>query len=221
MSKTKAQLQARVEKLEIEMRRMNRALNQAQLDLNVDEVCDFAEITPHISEQALEAVQRAHAEWDLNVHEPDARIDTYIRSNAGLDWSWEKPYKKNGQFSWCGAFAAFCYTKVRLQIRKKIFPSCYRLHTNWAKTSRYIHPEKVQVGDIVVVYTSKRAVQGDHITLCTNISEFADTGMITTIEGNAHGTLGDGTNGEGVITRQRSLSQIAHVYRLLGEDFDE
>jgi hypothetical protein len=79
----------------------------------------------------------------------------------------------------------------------------------------------VQVGDIVVVYTSKRAVQGDHITLCTDISELAEHGMITTIEGNAHGTLGDGTKGEGVITRERSLSQIAHVYRLLGEDFDE
>ena len=32
MSKTKAQLQARVDKLEVEMRRMSRALNQAQLE---------------------------------------------------------------------------------------------------------------------------------------------------------------------------------------------
>ena len=221
MSKTKAQLQAQVDQLKTDLRRMNRALGQARIDLSIDEVWNYAEITPHISEHAHEAVKRAHAEWGLNVHEPDARIDTYIRSSAGLNWTWEEPYRKNGQFSWCGAFAAFCYTRARLQIKKKIFPSCYRLHTNWAKTSRYIHPDNLQVGDIVVVYTSKRAVQGDHITLCTDISEWAEYGLMTTIEGNAHGMLGDETQGEGVITRKRSLSEVAHIYRLLGEDFDE
>jgi hypothetical protein len=218
---TKAQLQAKVDLLETDLRRMNRALGQASIDLSIDEVNDFAEVTPHISEHALEAIKRAQAEWALNVREPEERIDTYIRSSAGLHWSWEEPYVKNGQFAWCGAFASFCYTKVRPLIRKKIFPSCYRLHTNWAKTSRYIHPDNLRAGDIVVVYSGKRAVQGDHITLCVDASEYLSTGSITTIEGNAHGTLGDGSRGEGVITRERARSEIAHVYRLLGEDFDE
>ena len=42
-----------------------------------------------------------------------------------------------------------------------------------------------------------------------------------TIEGNAHGELGNGEQGEGVITRQRTLNEFAHVYRLLSSDFDE
>ena len=74
-------------------------------------------------------------------------------------------------------------------------------------------------GDIVVVYTSKRSVQGDHITLC---SEAPDCdGNFKTIEGNAHGTAGDGERAEGVVKNVRSLDQVAHVYRLLSEDFDE
>ena len=63
-------------------------------------------------------------------------------------------------------------------------------------------------------------MQGDHITLCVDSSTI-DQGYITTIEGNAHGELGDGTNGEGVIKRQRTINEFAHVYRLLADDFDE
>ena len=63
-------------------------------------------------------------------------------------------------------------------------------------------------------------MQGDHITLCVDASTIAE-GYIKTIEGNAHGTLGDGAKGEGVITRERTIDEIAHVYRLLAGDFDE
>ena len=74
-------------------------------------------------------------------------------------------------------------------------------------------------GDIVVVYAAKRSKQGDHITICV---EAPDTdGAFKTVEGNAHGTLGDGSHGEGVIRRDRTLDEVAHVYRLLGGDFDE
>ena len=90
---------------------------------------------------------------------------------------------------------------------------------NWAKTSRKIKIDDVQSGDIVVVFTSKRSIQGDHITLCHSTD--LKNGYIETIEGNAKGTLGDGEYGEGVIKRRRSFEEIAHVYRLLGIDFDE
>jgi len=73
-------------------------------------------------------------------------------------------------------------------------------------------------GDIVVVYSGKHATQGDHITICRG--ELVD-GVFETVEGNAHGVLGDDTRGEGVIIRSRSLDEVAHVYRLLSEDFDE
>jgi hypothetical protein len=152
------------------------------------------------------------------VEEPDQRINTYIRSMEGIGWTWEKEYVKNGQFAWCGAFAAFCYRAVKFKTRQKIFPSCYRLYSNWSQTSRKIEPRDMLPGDIVVVYSSARATWGDHITLC-RVAPI--DGKFETLEGNAHGTLGDGSHGEGVIARERSLDEVAYVYRLLAEDFDE
>ena len=222
---SKAELQTRIELLENNVRRMSRALGQAHIDLDITITQAHSYPTPAISEQAVRAIKRAKAELDLVVKDPCDRISIYIgdnvnKSTQGLGWTWLDPYTRNGQFAWCGAFAAMCYTEVRMQIRKKIFPSCYRLYSNWSNTSRHIDPSKVQAGDLVVVYTSKRSVQGDHITLCVDARTIND-GYIKTIEGNAHGTLGDGTQGEGVITRERTTDEIAHVYRLLAGDFDE
>jgi len=217
---TKAELQSTVDQLENDLRRMDRALNQAQLDLKALPTGETNYTSPHSSVHVLAAVTRAQDEWDRIVIDPSPRIDTYIKSTEGINWSWEDDYTRNGQFAWCGAFAAFCHTAVKRDIRKKIFPSCYRMYSNWSKTSRKITADEMNAGDIVVVYTSKRSAQGDHITLCIDASTI-DQGYITTIEGNAHGELGDGEYGEGVIKRRREIKEIAHVYRLLGVDFDE
>lgn len=217
---TKAELEIRINALENDVRRMNRALGQAHLDLDATVSIGFNHTVPAISEHAREAIKRAQSEWSAVVIDPCQRIDTYIRSTQGLGWGWEEPYTRNGQFAWCGAAVAFFYTELKSQIKKKILPSCYRLYTNWAQTSRRIDPAKLQAGDIVVIYTSKRSVQGDHITLCVDASTLLD-GYIKTIEGNAHGTLGDSSYGEGVITRERTLDEIAHVYRPLAGDFNE
>jgi len=218
---TKAQLEARVQALENDNRRIMRALGQAQLDLDITPNKEHDHLTPHPTAlHVKEAIARAKSELNRVVIDPCPRIDAYIKSSEGIGWSWEKPYTKNGQFAWCGAFAAFCYTKVNSRIKKKIFPSCYRLYSNWGKTSRHISLENIEPGDIVVVFTAKRSLQGDHITLCVDNSTMQD-GYITTIEGNAHGELGNGERGEGVITRKRNLDEVAHVYRLLGHDYDE
>lgn len=217
---TKVELENRVSKLEHELRRVNRALGQAQLDIDVTVKQGHNHLTPAVSEHARTAIKRAQAEWDKNIVDPCSRIDTYIKSSEGLGWGWEKPYVKNGQFAWCGAFASYCYASVSANTRKKIFPSCYRMYSNWATTSRKISVDAVQAGDIVVIYTSKRSVQGDHITLCVDASTVHE-GYISTIEGNAHGELADGSYGEGVIKQKRELDKIAHVYRLLSVDFDE
>lgn len=217
---TKAEIQDKLDNLEQDYRRLERAFNQAQLDINALEIEDHDYNTPAISFHAREAIKRAEVELNRVVIDPCDRINAYIRSAEGLGWSWVEPYTKNGEFAWCGAFASFCYTKVNSNIRKKIFPSCYRLYSNWAKTSRKIPIEDVQAGDIVVIYTAKRSVQGDHITLCVDASTKKD-GYIKTIEGNAKGELGNGEFGEGVIRQERELEKIAHVYRLLGSDFDE
>jgi len=217
---TKAELENKIEDLEQDLRRVKRALGQAELDLDITqiEIKDF--VTPHSTEHALEAISRAKLEWERVVKDPSPRVDAYIKSAAGLGWSWEKPYIKNGQFAWCGAFASFCYTKASANIRKKIFPSCYRMYKNWGQTSRYVPVNKIQRGDIVIVWAGKHSTQGDHITLCVD-ADALSLGYISTIEGNAVGTLGDGSRGEGVIKRQRTVDEIAHVYRLLASDFDE
>ena len=219
---TKADLEAQINSLKHDLRRSERALNQALLDLDHLDTNAFksSSPTPALSPETRQAIDRAHGEWERVVIDPDPRVNTYTQSREGAGWSWQADYTKNGQYAWCGFFAAFCHTSVKFPIRQKIFPSCYRLYQNWSKTSRCIDHAKVQPGDIVVVYSSKRALQGDHITLCVDNSTLND-GYITTIEGNAHGTLGDGEYGEGVIKRERKLEEFAHVYRLLGEDFDE
>lgn len=217
---TKAEIQKELDDLKQTNRRLERALNQAQLDIDSLDIDEDKYKAPAASIHAREAIKRAKAEWNRNVIDPSERINAYIKSTDGLGWSWEKDYVKNGQFAWCGAFASYCYTKVNSNTRKKIFPSCYRMYKNWGKTSRRVSVDQIQVGDIVIVYTSKRSVQGDHITLCSDASTLKD-GYISTIEGNARGELGNGEYGEGVIKRERQLDQIAHVYRLLGSDFDE
>ena len=218
---TKAELETQITELEHKIRRLDRSLNQTRLDLEELPTAAYNRFeTPHRNDNVVEALERAMAEFEAFVKDPSERISLYIKSSHGIGWSWEADYVKNGQFAWCGAFAAWCHTRVKFDIRKKIFPSCYRLYANWGQTSRKIDPMKVQPGDIVVIYTSKRSVQGDHITLCVDTSNINE-GYINTIEGNAKGTLGNGEYGEGVIKQQRTLDKIAHVYRLLGEDFNE
>tara|TARA_S200002703_G_scaffold23177_2_gene19967 strand:+ start:1882 stop:2535 length:654 start_codon:yes stop_codon:yes gene_type:complete len=215
---TKADLEATISELEHDVRRLSRSLGQAKLDLQElpERLVNYPR--PQRSEQSSVAIDRALAEWSSTIEDPDQRINTYIRSMEGIGWTWEKEYVKNGQFAWCGAFAAFCYRAVKFKTRQKIFPSCYRLYSNWSQTSRKIEPRDMLPGDIVVVYSSARATWGDHITLC-RVAPI--DGRFETLEGNAHGTLGDGSHGEGVIARERSLDEVAFVYRLLAEDFDE
>jgi len=65
---------------------------------------------------------------------------------------------------------------------------------------------------------NKSDVQGNHITLCVEPPN--DLGLFSTIEGNAKGQTPKG-RAEGVIKRQRDVNSIAHIYRLLPEDFEE
>jgi len=232
MSLTKRELIEQKRKLEDELRRTERALNSLALDLNL-------EYTPPKSDrlgvaQAPEQVlQIAEGEWASNVSEPPKgeempRIDGYIRSNLGLGWSSADvnhldkpaPYTRDS-FSWCGAFAAFCYGNITpLALRKKVFPSTYRMYANWAQSSRNRGRSDIQPGDILTVWTTSNSSvrgkfhYGQHIVLC----EYVDGDEIYTIEGNAKGELGDGSTGEGVIKRTRSIKDVAYVYRLLGED---
>jgi hypothetical protein len=237
MAKTKRDLEIEVKELQLaladikestehEIRRYQRALAQANIDLSAPEADTRPDRAVYACPQSEEALKRAQAEWKRNVTEPSyggdwQRIDAYIRSSEGLGWSWEDDYTRNGQFSWCGAFAAFAYGRSVLpSIRKKIFPSCYRMWANWGKTSRCRDGELPAPGDIVTVFTSdeQSPAQGNHIVLVASAPD--DMGLFDTIEGNAHGEGPEGRI-EGVIKRQRSMDSVAHIYRLLSEDFED
>jgi hypothetical protein len=93
------------------------------------------------------------------------------------------------------------------------------MFANWGSTSRCRDGEQPLPGDIVTVYTSdeRSPAQGNHIVLV--LSPPDEHGDFHTLEGNAHGM---GPNGriEGVIGRTRNMSTVAHIYRLLSEDYD-
>lgn len=181
-------------------------------------------LTSHIKLAAASALERAQAEFKLNVTEPGLggrsdRITAYIRGDEGLQWSWEKPYTKNGQFAWCGAFAAQCWSSLLPQIRKKTLPSTYRLWRDWQ--ARRVEPSSLRPGDIVVVFNDsateadrEKKPYGQHITLCRELTD----GKFSTFEGNARAYGPDGKYREGVGTRERVLSSIAAVYRPQEQD---
>jgi len=64
-------------------------------------------------------------------------ITEMINSVRGLGWAWEASYTGDGDFEWCGAFAAYVWARsgIRLAIRKTYFASTYRLD-RWARYMR-------------------------------------------------------------------------------------
>ena len=87
------------------------------------------------------AVATAKMSWLLNILDgkkgayPERSrqwIDRIIRTPAGVNWSWLKPYLGDGQREWCGDFVASCYgeegAQVDLDLRCFFFPSTDRLY---------------------------------------------------------------------------------------------
>jgi hypothetical protein len=166
------------------------------------------------------ALDVALTEWGSLVREPTAqphgaaRIDNYIRGPLGGAWPSARlpknprdtvAYTRNGQFEWCGMFAAFCWGSAGLARGPRHFrlPSTKRLASTQARLGPplpRVALDDLQPGDVLVVGTGKKPA-GDHITLVMHILD----GLVYTVEGNARGKLGDGTVGEGVICRTRPL----------------
>jgi hypothetical protein len=155
-----------------------------------------------------------------------AEIIRYIRE--GLGWVKDDPYLnswnlKLGGFSWCGAFAAWCDIELDAGIRKRVLPSTYRLYEFCRGTERDIPLDEIQRGDIVIVGSKSSKRWGQHITRALEVTET----HVHTIEGNAHGRLGDSSWGEGVVTRRRPFKGhekkgetfIMFAYRFIEEDY--
>ena len=235
-------LKAEVQNLEAELksaahrlRHIERELLASQIDLRPgDDRAGAPEpITDQVAQAALDATLRAEGEWELDVTEPGLggahgadRINVYISGSDGLQWpdanmkkDGANPYEKNGDFAWCGAFAAYCWATLKPSIRKSTFPSTYRLWRDWQ--SRRIPASNMRAGDIVVVWNDSATAEdrekkpyGQHITICRQPG--ADS--YTTWEGNARATGPDGRYREGVGTRERELSNVAVVYRPQASD---
>jgi hypothetical protein len=79
-------------------------------------------------------------------------IDTMIRSDKGLGWTWEDPYEANGDYAWCGAFAARCYRAAGLSplLALAYFSSTYRL----ARYGRYAQSVNHDLTDVELEFES-------------------------------------------------------------------
>lgn len=229
MSKyTKRQLEEQVDLLQHRIRRYKRAINQISIDfdktveVNVEVNLDRKVFPNPKLENVL---KRMESEWQSNVTEPGeggiySPISYYIKSQSALGWDWEDDYTRNGQFAWCGAFAAAVFgDDVHLKTRKNTFSSCYRMSRDWSNSSRVQKKEDIQPGDIVTVYTSdeKSPSYGNHIVIARSAPD--KFGDFHTTEGNAHGVGPDQKWREGVSKRTRNVTDVARVYRLIDEDF--
>lgn len=150
----------------------------------------------------------------------------------GLGWGWEGRYAGDGDFEWCGAFAARCWQAGGLSVlaRRESWASCYRLQ-RWAKyrpisdrkpapveieqlfesprlcvafDERGVMPAKLEVrpGDVLIV-GGVGTGPGKHITIIERFDP--SSGMFHTYEGNAGGTGPDGKRRQGIVRAVRPL----------------
>ena len=217
------------------VRRLRRDLLGALVDLTTPEGAPLAEAPlvdasgEHVSERVRAlAVARAFNEFETDVAEPPGknwqRIDHYIRSAEALGWPSaaltgsddSRDYKRNGQFQWCGAFASFCWSALKPEIRRKHLASCYRLDQFSRGTPRRLTPSQLLPGDIAIVGTGTPS-HGSHVTLVVGrIASDKGGAVVPTIEGNAKGRGPKGDIREGVISRTRSFDAPSpKTYRIL------
>lgn len=164
-------------------------------------------------------------------------ITRMIAGDQGLGWSAEGRYRGDGDYEWCGAFAATCWATagLPLAIRKRSWSSCFRLQ-RWASYRpgadglpnakprtgglrlcvplaglRELPAGVVpQPGDVLIVGDGVPAY-GDHIC----IVESFDGAAFHTIEGNGRGDGPDGRPRQGVVRAVRPLGGAGYSARWL------
>jgi hypothetical protein len=172
-------------------------------------------------------------------------IDAIIRTDEGLGWSWEQPYRGDNDFQWCGAFAAWCWAKagMRLDVRKNYLASTYRLDrfARYQPINERVKNERPKLGpyrtlieldefskgrdvpfragDIMTI-GSVSSVYGQHICIVESYDANAD--LVCTIEGNGGGELPGGSRGQGIVRGKRQVGlrpgqppTVYHARRLI------
>lgn len=166
-----------------------------------------------------------------------AFIDSCIRTPDGLGWArcsaLVKEYRWDGDFEWCGAFAAYCWSgSVRLDVRKRYFPSTYRLDRYGQHRRAFLESVPAvtadqrrqylsfdgdalsidefgpRAGDILVVNGKG---YGQHITIVERWDPIRCE--FETVEGNATGRGPQGERYQGVVRQTRPLAVCRRLIR--------
>lgn len=196
-----------------------------------------------VAAAGLVAAQEAERLWRLDVIDPrrDDRSEQAERSRVliaqfiheGLGWTDPAEYEGDGDFSWCGAFAAFCWREAGAlpEVRKHHFASTRRLD-KWAGSSPAEDPVTrrrlvlnatvsdadlaafaPRPGDLLLVGGAD-SPHGSHIGLLTRFDPATKT--FTSIEGNG---FGEGPNTarprEGLVLVARRLEPGTRLLRIL------
>ncbi|MCC6625404.1 MAG: CHAP domain-containing protein [Deltaproteobacteria bacterium] len=213
------------------------------------------------------ALDTAIAEWNRRVVDPPRRtwedgawtpsrtaIDGYIRSRMGLDWprcSWVPPvvaYRRDGDFEWCGAFAAWCWRHAGLdpELAYIYWSSTYRLD-RYARRAvafgslreRRLRARLDGLGRLYLPFEADTTYDdverfapragdvlivngigvGQHITIVESWDP--DLGGFRTVEGNATGRGPDVTLYQGVVKQLRRFHTCRRLIRPAASDLTE
>lgn len=188
---------------------------------------------------------------DIEPNKPDDRdhIQRYfddVHDGKGATWSWFL-HPSGGRYverapdgsyqEWCGLFVAYCAQRligrhlergrsvpvtIEPGIAYYVLPSTHRIASaaKWKQAQvpppQRPAPHAAQPGDI---FTVGRGSTGSHIGIVTDHPN--NDGDFLTVEGNAHGVLGDFSFGEGVIRRSRHIKDVVQLIRLGPEHYIE
>lgn len=214
-----------------------------------------------------DAVKRALAMWETDIEDPrrDDNSQDALRSKSaisgmirglrtnptlGLGWTWEAPYDGDGDFEWCGAFAAYCWADVKAPLRQTYFSSTLRLdryasyrsyngepNTGTGRVCLKLDEHSTakdvadiwRPGDILIIGPQKptRPSQqgswhdyGNHICIVEKFDAVSET--FFTIEGNGNGSGPHGEKQQGVVKGYRAIGGPGwHARRLIRPSIED
>lgn len=148
-------------------------------------------------------------------------------------------YRNNAKHAWCGIFQGYAASLIGYylepgqcvsvtldaDILKHCIPSTARMVSDakW-RAAGVRKPQTVTIngagttalvpGALATIaardYGDRRNEYGGHFVLVESYD--ANTGMVATVEGNAWGTMPDGSRGEGVVRNSRPVEQFRRVF---------
>lgn len=199
-----------------------------------------------LAEAGKAAVVEGLRMWHLDVVDPKSadKSERAESSRKVIDeiltaggWTWQVPYKGDGQVEWCGLFVAACWRAAGIDPKwlATFFASTYRLES-WARYRAFNDkpnrkpatgpwrlmaemtqhssalPFAPREGDILMIGDGSPAA-GDHICLVTGYD--AVNRIFLTVEGNGSGLGPDGKRRQGIVTARRHLGGEGYCARRL------